>query len=169
MRILIIFIFFVTSAIANDAPKIKNLVINQELKIYENISFLDVNEKIINLSDFKGKIVLLNFWATWCAPCKEEMPSLNALKVNPKLNNIEIFPINVGKDSFKKSEKFFKDLNIDNLNIYFDNPKTLAKDLSLRGVPTTIFFDKNGKEFARIIGSINFGDREFIKWIKKYN
>ena len=169
MRFLIIFIFLVTSAIANEAPKIKNLAINKETKTYKNITFLDLNEKIINLSDYKGKLVLLNFWATWCAPCKKEMPSLDALKMNPELDNIIIFPINVGKDSYKKSEKFFKDLNINNLNIYFDNPKTLAKVFSLRGVPTTILFNKDNEEFARVIGSIDFEDEEFIQWIKNYN
>ena len=80
-----------------------------------------------------------------------------------------IFPINVGKDNLKKSKKFFKDLEIKNLNIYFDNPVTLAKDLTLRGIPTTILFDKKGKEFARIIGSIDFSDQEFINWISNYN
>ena len=115
------------------------------------------------------KLVFLNFWATWCAPCKKEMPSLDALKMNPELDNIIIFPINVGKDSYKKSEKFFKDLNIKNLDIYFDNPKTLAKDFALRGVPTTILFNKDNKEFARVIGSINFEAEEFIQWIKNYN
>ncbi len=169
MRFLIIFIFFAKSVIANEIPKIKNLAINKETKAYKNITFLDQNKKIINLSDYKGKLILLNFWASWCAPCKEEMPSLDALKINPELDNIIIFPINVGKDSYKKSEKFFKDLNIKNLNIYFDNPKTLAKDFSIRGVPTTILINKDNEEFARIIGSINFEAEEFIQWIKNYN
>ena len=169
MRILVIFILVVSSALANEAPKIKNVVINNELKTYDNIIFLNDNKKIVKLSDYKGNLVLLNFWATWCTPCKEEMPSLDSLKSNPELDNIEIFPINIGKDSLKKSEKFFKDLNIKNLNIYFDNPKTLAKSLGLRGIPTTILFNKDSKEFARIIGSINFEDDEFIQWIKNYN
>ncbi|MDC3039520.1 TlpA family protein disulfide reductase [Candidatus Pelagibacter sp.] len=169
MRFLIIFIFIVSSAIANEIPKIKNLVINKQLKTYDNIIFLDANEKIVKLSDYKGNLILLNFWATWCAPCKEEMPSLDALKTNPELNNIKIFPINIGKDNFKKSEQFFKDLNIENLDIYFDNPKTLAKNFGLRGIPTTILFNKDNKEFARVIGSINFEDVEFIQWIKNYN
>ena len=141
MRFLVIFIFFISHAIADDFPKIKNLIINKELKTYENITFLDANEKIINLSELRGKLVLLNFWATWCAPCKEEMPSLDGLKSTPELSNIEIFPINIGKDSFKKSDRFFKDLNIKNLNIYFDNPKTLAKDLS----PWLMFWDCQNK------------------------
>ena len=169
MKFLIIFIFIVSSAIANEIPKIKNVVINKQLKTYENIIFLDVNQEIVKLSDYKGNLILLNFWATWCAPCKEEMPSLDALKINPSLDNIVIFPINIGNDNLKKSKKFFKDLNIKNLNIYFDNPITLAKDLNLRGVPTTILFNKNGKEFSRIIGSIDFGNKEFLQWIKKYN
>jgi thiol-disulfide isomerase/thioredoxin len=169
MRFLIIFTILVSSAIANEAPKIKNLIINKETKTYNNITFLDLNEKIVKLSDYKGNLVLLNFWATWCVPCKKEMPSLDALKENPELDNIEIFPINIGKDNLKKSEKFFKDLNIKNLNIYFDNPSTLAKDLSLRGVPTTILFNKDSKEFARVLGLINFEDEEFIEWIKNYN
>jgi thiol-disulfide isomerase/thioredoxin len=169
MRFLVIFIFLISHAIADDFPKIKNLVLNKEFKAYENITFLDADKKIVNLSDYKENLVLLNFWATWCAPCKEEMPSLDRLKLMPELNNIEIFPINIGKDSLKKSDQFFKDLNIKNLSIYFDNPKTLAKDFSLRGVPTTILFNKEGKEFARVIGSIDFLDKEFIEWIKNYN
>tara|TARA_A100001011_G_scaffold300049_1_gene313264 strand:- start:222 stop:701 length:480 start_codon:yes stop_codon:yes gene_type:complete len=158
-----------SSALANDVSNIKNIVINKEPKTYDNISFLDSNENIIELRDYRGKLILLNFWATWCAPCKEEMSSLDDLKVNSYLNNIEIFPINIGSDNLEKSNKFFKDLNIKNLDIYFDNPKTLAKDFGLRGIPTTILFDKKGKEFARIIGSIDFNNKEFLKWIKIYN
>ena len=169
MRFLIIFIFFTSIVLANETPNIKNIVITKELRTYENITFVDSKEKIIKLSDYKGKLVILNFWATWCAPCKEEMPSLDNLKVNPNLDNIEIFPINIGKDNLKKSNKFFQDLNIKNLDIYFDNPVTLAKNLSLRGMPTTILFNTEGKEFARIIGSIDFGDQEFLDWIKNYN
>ena len=169
MRFLIIFTFLMSSTLANDVSNIKNIVINKEPKTYDNISFLDSNENIIELSDYRGKLILLNFWATWCAPCKEEMSSLDDLKVNSYLNNIEIFPINIGSDNLEKSNKFFKDLNIKNLNIYFDNPKTLAKDFGLRGIPTTILFDKKGKEFARIIGSIDFNNKEFLKWIKLYN
>ena len=169
MRFLIIFIFLISNTLANEAPNIKNIVVNKELKKYDNIIFIDSNGKMLKLIDFKGNLVLLNFWATWCAPCKEEMPSLDALKVNPNLDNIKIFPINIGKDNLKKSNKFFKDLNIQNLDVYFDNPVTLAKNFGLRGLPTTIMLNKEGKEFARVVGSIDFGDKEFIKWIKFYN
>ncbi len=169
MRFLIIFIFFISSVLANETPNIKNIVVNKELKTYDNITFLDSNKREIKLSDYRGKLVLLNFWATWCLPCKEEMPSLDDLKNNPNLDNLEVFAINVGKDSLEKSNKFFEDLSIKNLNIYFDNSVTLAKELALRGIPTTILFNKEGKEFARVIGSVDFRDEFFLKWIKRYN
>ena len=169
MRILIIFIFFISNVLAGEMPNIKNLVLNKEPKIYDNIIFLDSNERLVKLSDYKGKLVILNFWAIWCAPCKKEMPSLDSLKSNKSLDNLEIFPINIGKDNLKKSLKFYSELDIKNLEIYFDNPITLTKELSLRGVPTTIIFDRKGKEFARIIGSIDFSDERFIEWLSNYN
>ena len=169
MKFLIFFIFFISNVLADDTLNIKNIVVSEELKSYDNISFLDSEENLVKLSDYKGNLILLNFWATWCTPCKEEMPSLDALKGNPSLDNLEIFPINIGKDNIEKSKMFFKDLKIKNLEIYFDNPKTLAKAFALRGIPTTILFNKQNEEFARIIGTIDFSEEEFLKWIKKYN
>ena len=169
MRFLIIFIFLLSNSFASEVPDIKNLIINKEHKKYESLTFLDAKNQKLNLDNYKGNLIILNFWATWCAPCKEEMPSLDILLNNSKLNNLKIFPINVGKDSIKKSELFFKELNIKNLKIYFDSPSTLAKKFSLRGIPTSIIFNKEGNEFARIIGSINFEDKKFIDWLSLYN
>ena len=154
---------------AFEKPDLKNLVLVKDPRLYENIIFMDINHKNINLDDFKGKLIILNFWATWCGPCKEEMPSLDKLQSNAKLNNLKIFPINIGQEDKSKSEFFFKELNIKNLDIYIDAPITLAKKFSLRGVPTTILFNKEGKEFARIMGSIDFNNEEFINWLKLYD
>ena len=171
MKLLLIFIYLITSTIsyALEKPNIKNLVLSKNTKIYEGVVFKDSNNYDVNLDDFKGKLLILNFWATWCAPCREEMPSLDSLQSNSNLDNLKIFPINIGQENLRKSEAFFKDLNIKNLDIYFDAPITLAKKFSLRGVPTTIFFNKEGKEFARIVGSIDFNNKEFTNWLKSYN
>jgi len=171
MKLLIIFIYLITAnfGYALEKPDIKNLILIKNPKIYEDVIFKDINKKNVNLDDFKGKLLILNFWATWCAPCKEEMPSLDDLQSNTKLNNLKIFPINIGQEDPSKSKLFFKKLNIKNLNIYIDAPITLAQKFSLRGVPTTILFNKEGKEFARITGSINFNDEEFIDWLRLYN
>ena len=169
MRFLIIFIFLIYYAPSNAVTDIKNIFINKELKKYEELTFLDDEKNQVNLRDYNGKLILLNFWATWCAPCKKEMPSLDKLQVREELNNLEIFTVNVGQDNLEKSLKFFEDLKIKNLKIYFDSPSTLAKKLGLRGIPTSILINKDGLEFARIIGSIDFEDEKFIEWLSIYN
>ena len=169
MRLLIIFIFLLSNSFAKEVPNIKNIVINEELKTYKNLAFLDSKQEIVKLDDYKGKLVMLNFWATWCAPCRDEMPSLDRLLNHDELNNLEIFPINVGQDNLEKSSKFFHDLKIKNLKIFFDSPITLAKKFGLRGIPTSILINKDGFEFAKIIGSIDFEDEKFIKWLSTYN
>ena len=169
MRFLIIFIFLLSNSYANEVADIKNLVINKELKKYDNLTFLNAKNNQISLDDFKGNLIMLNFWATWCAPCKEEMPSLDLLQGNKNLNNLKIFPINIGQENLEKASNFFNDLKIKNLDLYFDSPSTLAKKFGLRGIPTTIMFNKDGLEFARIVGSINFENIEFIVWLSKYN
>ena len=169
MRILILYIFLISNVLADDLSEIKNIVIHKDPKTYDNVIFLDKKDKKINIENFAGNLLILNFWATWCEPCKEEMPSLDTLQANPKLNNLRIFAINIGKENFKKVNKFFKDLDIKNFEPYFDPPTTLAKTFSLRGVPTSILFSKDGKEFARIIGSIDFNNLKFIDWLQTYN
>ena len=171
MKFLIIFIYLITNcySYAIEKPNIENLVINKNLKTYDEIVFKDENQKNIDLINYKGKLLILNFWATWCAPCREEMPSLDFLQSDLRLNNLKIFPINIGQEDLSKSVIFFKELKIKNLNIYYDPAVTLAKKFSLRGIPTTILLNKEGKEFARVIGSIDFGNKEFINWLSSYN
>jgi len=169
--LIIIIIYLITTCFvyATDKPNIKNLVLINKPKIYEQVTFKDKNQKTVDLVNYKGKLLALNFWATWCVPCREEMPSLDSLQADNRLNNLKIFPINIGQDDLLKSEIFFKELDIQNLDIYFDSKTTLAKKFALRGVPTTILFNKEGQEFARILGAINFKNEELINWLKSYN
>ena len=169
MRFLILFTFLITNVFANDVSEIKNIVIHKNPKTHDNVIFLDKKDNKINIKNFDGNLIILNFWATWCEPCKEEMPSLDRLQVDSMLINLKVFAINIGKENKNKVNKFFEDLNIKNFEPYFDPPITLAKKFSLRGVPTSILIDKNGQEFARIIGSIDFDDKKFINWLKTYN
>ena len=106
MKLLIIFIYLITinSSHAFEKPDLKNLVLTKNPKLYEEVVFMDLNQKNVNLDDFKGKLIILNFWATWCAPCKEEMPSLDNLQIKTKLNNLKIFAINIGQEDLTKSE-----------------------------------------------------------------
>ena len=122
MKFLTIFIYLITTSLvyAAEKPNIKNLVLIEKPKIYEKVIFKDKNQKDVDLSNYRGKLIILNFWATWCAPCREEMPSLDSLQTDIRLKNLKVFPINIGQENLDKSEIFFKKLNIKNLNTYFD-------------------------------------------------
>jgi thiol-disulfide isomerase/thioredoxin len=81
---------------------IKNIVIHKIPKTYDNVFFLDKKDRKININDFKGKLVILNFWATWCEPCKAEMPSLDNLQTELGSNQLKIFAINVRQGKKEK-------------------------------------------------------------------
>ena len=167
LRFLILFIFFnFNFLIAAEPLPFNNIVLHKNPLQVSQVKFKDFYLKDIQINKNDGKIKILNFWATWCAPCKKEMPSLDEFQV--RNNDILVFPINVDKPNKEKTNKFFKDLNIKNLQIYFDDELKLAKQFQLRGVPTTILLDKNNNEFARIIGEVDFTDEKFIRWLKKF-
>ena len=167
--IFILYLLSPTLTYSIEHPNIKNIILYKEPKKLENIVFKNNKGEIIKLSKFRNKLVVLNFWATWCAPCREEMPSLDQLASNKNFKNISVIPINIGRESQSKSEIFFKEINIVNLNIYYDSSTELPNKLSLRGVPTTILVNKNGEEFARILGAVDFKNKELISWLNKYD
>ena len=167
--LLFIYLLFPSITSADQKLDIKNLKIHKEPKKVNDIMFKNSEDITISLDNFKGKLVVINFWATWCAPCREEMPSLDILQSNKNFQDLIILPINVGKENKEKAKKFFNDLQIKNLKLYYDDSVKLANTFSLIGLPTTIFIDKDGDEFARIIGSVDFGDQNFIKWLLNYN
>ncbi|MDC3061074.1 TlpA family protein disulfide reductase [Candidatus Pelagibacter sp.] len=161
---LIVFtILVVNNALSEEKTPFKNMLILEEPKIYKEIIFQDRDGMQIDLNKVNtDKIYILNFWATWCAPCREEMPSLDKLQ---EKNGIFIFPINLEEKNLQKTEKFYKDLNIKNLNTYFDDGLKLVKVFALRGVPTTIILNKNKELIARISGSVDFADKNFVSWL----
>ncbi|MDC3004255.1 TlpA family protein disulfide reductase, partial [Candidatus Pelagibacter sp.] len=122
-----------------------------------------------NLKEFKSELIILNFWATWCAPCREEMPSLNNLQKLKGEKKIMIIPINIGGENISTSKKFFDDLLIDELRVFVGDGAGIAKNLKLRGLPTTLLINKDGYEFARIVGSIDFNSDEFLNWLNELN
>ena len=108
LKFLVVFLYLITTSLSYsiEQPGIKNIIINEYNKSYENVIFKDVNKKDINLDNFRNKLVIINFWATWCAPCREEMPLLDLLQSDKRLNNLKILPINVGKEDTIKSKIF---------------------------------------------------------------
>jgi len=97
------------------------------------------------------------------------MPSLDSFYKDNSFKNLQVFAVNMEQPNTLKTKKFFSDLNIQKLEIFFDRNLNFVKEFKLRGVPTTILINKKGEEFARIIGEIDFQDKKFLKWLSKYD
>ncbi len=112
LNFLIFIIYLISSSFSYsiEPPKFKNLIIHKEKIKIENIEFFNSESKKVSLKDYNSGIVIINFWATWCAPCRKEMPSLNKLKLNNKFKDVQIIPINIGGETLEKSREFFKNL-----------------------------------------------------------
>ena len=167
--IVLLYVLSPTSTYSIDQLNIKNLVIHNKPKKLEKLEFKNIENETILLADFKNKLIVLNFWATWCLPCRDEMPSLDNLAVNQELKNLEVIAVNIGRENVTKAKEFYIETNIQNLKIYYDKSLNITKKLLLRGIPTTIFINKNGEEFARVIGEVNFEEKKFINWLKEYD
>jgi len=162
----ILLVFLISKNVLADTDFSKNIVIYEKPKIIKELKFKDLNLQEVDLTNKKGNIMILNFWATWCLPCRREMPSLEKLThLHPE---IKVFAINMEKPNKLKVQDFFKFIGVLSLDIYFDPELRLVKKFKMRGLPTSILIDKDGKEFGRIVGEIDFTDKEFIKILKNY-
>ena len=166
-----LFCFSIYSSISqtNEGVPLKNLAISKIPKPISPVIFKDFSGKELNLKDYHGKLIIINFWATWCAPCKREMPSLDQLYQNKNFKNLEVFAINVEEGNIQKAKTFFANLDIEKLEVFFDYNLNFVNEFKLRGVPTTVLINKKGEEFARIIGEVDFENKKFVKWLLKYD
>ena len=167
--LLICFSIFSSISQTNEDIPLNNIAINETPKPISSLIFEDFSGNNINLKDYNGKLLVINFWATWCAPCKKEMPSLDSLYQDNNFKNLKVFAVNMEEPNLIKTENFFNDLNIKKLKIFFDRNLNFVKEFKLRGVPTTILINKNGEEFARVIGAIDFQDKKFVNWLLNYD
>jgi len=169
--LILLFCFSIFSSISqtNEDVPLNNIAINETPKPISSLVFEDFSGGKININEYRGKLVVVNFWATWCKPCKKEMPSLDDLYQDNNFKNLKIFAVNMEKPNTLRTKKFFTDLNIKKLEIFFDSNLNFVKSLKLRGVPTTVLINKKGEEFARIIGEANFQNKKFTKWLLKYD
>lgn len=125
-------------------------------------NFLDKEGNHLTLSSFRGKVLLVNFWATWCVPCIKEMPDLSKLSKEFEGNEVIILPISLDRNkSVKDIEDFYKKHKVDNLPVYLDFQGSTFRTAQLRSLPTTILVDKSGYEIARVLG--------VLEWLEEIN
>ena len=122
--------------------------------------FADGNGAAKTLADFAGKVVLLNIWATWCVPCREEMPALDKLETELGGKDFAVVAVNVDKGGPDKARAFLADTGATRLTLYTDSSGKLFAALKAVGMPTTLMLDRDGKEIARLIGPADWSSAE---------
>ena len=142
--------------------------INDKIK-FPTLKVLDSNEKPLMLilnHDLKKKGYVINFWATWCVPCKKELPDLSLLKSKIKRYNIDVLTISIDKKDINDQLDFLSNNGASNLNHFFDKEMKVFKALKLKGIPTTILVDQNGYVISKHEGILKWGEDEVISKIK---
>jgi thiol-disulfide isomerase/thioredoxin len=141
----------------------------QEPLLLPEARFIDEQGQEMTLADFRGKYLLLNIWATWCSPCREEMPALNRLQEKMGGAGFEVMPISI--DSYNTNginlvKEFYLKYKLNNLGVYLDSSGELSSSLNVIGVPTTLLIDPEGLEIGRKVGVAEWDSDEFIAEIR---
>lgn len=118
------------------------------------------------IAGWKGRVVLMNLWATWCAPCREEMPSLDRLQAELGGNDFEVVAVSVDKSEADKPRKFLESLGVKNLKFYHDPTAKLGTTLNAFGMPTTLLIDREGREVGRLVGPAEWDSQDAIKLLR---
>ena len=144
-----------------------NLTVVKNVIPAGNFELEDMDEEKVKLSDYRGKVVLLNFWATWCPPCIREMPSMERLHQQVDAENFKVIAVNQMED-VDQVFAFTGQLEIDpTFAILFDSTSEVSREYAVRGLPTTYLIDKEGNIRYRAVGGREFDHAEVIKTIKQ--
>jgi len=138
----------------------------QAMKIDKPPQFNGPDGQPVMLSDFKGKVVLLNLWATWCAPCRKEMPHLNELQEKLGGDQFEVVALSVDRGSAQKSKEFLMEVGATALKFYHDPSAKAGFSLMAIGMPTTLLFDREGREIGRLVGPAEWHSEDAKKLIR---
>lgn len=143
---------------ATDISKVDNEIDYNEKS---NFTLPDLKEKEVSLSDYKGKKVFLNFWATWCPPCRGEMPDMNKLHAELEDSEVVILAVNIGEEK-DKAEKFINN-NKFNFKVLLDTKTEIGAQYGVSGIPTSILIDENGNQLKRVTGAMTLKQmKDFI-------
>lgn len=154
---------------ADEKPLIQKLTPVKQSIMAPALKLQDMDEETTDLKDLKGKTVVVNFWATWCPPCRKEMASLGRLHQSTKDKNVEVLAVDIGEDD-DAVFAFMAELDpTPEFTVLFNEDGSLMKSWKVRGLPTTFIINPKGEIAYFAIGGRNFDDPEIIKAITDLN
>lgn len=158
-------------ALANVGPELakgtlEKFQLAKQPKPLPDLAFNDADDKPLRLADYKGKAVLLNFWATWCAPCVKEMPSLDRLQAEMGKDKFVVLPLSLDGPTRAKVAPFYQDRKLANLGVYFDKGRKAMQALDVSILPTSILVDAQGRELGRFEGEADWDKPEALALIR---
>lgn len=152
--------------LAADAPQ--KFAVHPEPKPVPEIQFQDSEGKDLTLADFRGKLVLLNIWATWCVPCRREMPTLDRLQAQLGGPDFQVLALSIDRGGFEAITKFYAEVGVKHLAMYLDSSSQAASTLGAVGLPTTLLIDRDGNEIGRLVGPAEWDSPDMIAFIRGY-
>ena len=152
-------------AAAQQPPK--NFIFHEAPKPIASIAFEDDQGRARSLADFRGKVVLLNIWATWCGPCRREMPSLDRLQGMLGGDDFAVVALSIDRAGIEVVRKFYTDIGIRKLGIYIDSSGKATRELATIGVPATVLIDRDGRELGRLVGPAEWDAPDIVQFLKR--
>ncbi len=163
---LITIAIWLVSVAAIAAPAPQGFVVHDTPQGIANIRFVDKDGTRMDIADFRGRVVLLNVWATWCVPCRVEMPTLDALQAELGGPDFEVLALSIDSTGPGIVQRFFDDTGIRNLNMYVDTTMLSATALRAVGLPTTLLIGRDGKEIGRLVGPAEWDAPEMVDFLR---
>ncbi len=134
----------------------RKLTFHAEPKELSETAFQTFEGEPMSLDQYQGKHIVLNFWATWCAPCRKEMPHLSELQAELGGDRFEVVTIATGRNPPQGMKDFFAEIGVENLPLYRDPRQGLARKMAVLGLPVTVILDPEGREIARLLGDADW-------------
>ncbi|KAB2916387.1 MAG: TlpA family protein disulfide reductase [Hyphomicrobiaceae bacterium] len=168
MRALVLTALLLTAlAGAPRAAAPERFILHEVAREVPALTFADGTGQERALSDFRGRVVLLNVWATWCGPCRREMPALDRLQTQLGGLDFEVVALSIDRAGADAVRKFYAETGVRNLNLYIDTSGGAARQLQAVGLPITVLIDRNGRELGRLIGPAEWDTPEMIGFLKR--
>jgi len=163
---LAIVLFFVSLSSAIAAPQ--GFALHDEPQPVVNVRFVLEDGTRKDMESLRGKVLLVNVWATWCVPCREEMPTLDALQATLGGEDFEVVALSIDRAGTQVVRRFYDEYGVKNLKTYVDKTMLSATALRTVGLPTTILIDRQGQELGRLVGPAEWDDPEMIAFLKGF-